>query len=312
MITCPRCGYQAPDGTPYCPRCGYGRPPVQPNQIPSGPIPNNFITCPKCGLKLPPGSRFCSHCGYQFPTNQPSEKKIDKGSLIMTILGISLTVLGLLSFLFNNVKPKQDSIKTPTMSANQIMAAARATSEVLQQETEAPKLTKTAEYLLTPTRTPEPTLPPLCKDKQMDIIRIGDVLDVKGRPYPNKYIPKSNSCVYEIYDNDSFLGMNIFGYFTVIYDENDIPDTGIVEIYYKDNAETKELITDWGAIALAYIDDSMNALSASSTIRTIQSTGYGESTNCSIVASLDTDTMIYKYTIIKGTGLLDSVMEIFE
>ena len=26
MITCPRCGYQAPDGSPWCPRCGYGCP----------------------------------------------------------------------------------------------------------------------------------------------------------------------------------------------------------------------------------------------------------------------------------------------
>lgn len=33
MITCPRCGYQAPDGTPYCPRCGYGKP----QQIPPAP-----------------------------------------------------------------------------------------------------------------------------------------------------------------------------------------------------------------------------------------------------------------------------------
>ena len=27
MITCPRCGGQAPDGTPWCPYCGYGKPP---------------------------------------------------------------------------------------------------------------------------------------------------------------------------------------------------------------------------------------------------------------------------------------------
>lgn len=26
MITCPRCGGQAPDGTPWCPYCGYGKP----------------------------------------------------------------------------------------------------------------------------------------------------------------------------------------------------------------------------------------------------------------------------------------------
>ncbi len=40
MITCPRCGYQAPDGTPWCPNCGYGRPdPMQPKQPPVAPPP---------------------------------------------------------------------------------------------------------------------------------------------------------------------------------------------------------------------------------------------------------------------------------
>ena len=56
MITCPRCGFQAPDGTPWCPRCGYGcpypvpyqqqpyqRPPQQtPVQYQSQPIPAQY------------------------------------------------------------------------------------------------------------------------------------------------------------------------------------------------------------------------------------------------------------------------------
>ena len=232
----------------------------------------------------------------------------------MLVISLSLMAYCLFSYIFDLNKPKSNPAKPPTMSANQIAAAAHETAEVLRQKTEAPKLTKTAEYLLTPTRTPEPTLPPLCNDidRQMDIIKIADVLDAKGHPHPEKYNPESNSCIYRISDSKSFLGMNSFGFLTISYTENDIPDIAVVEMYYKDNAETIENITDWGAIALAYIDDSMNALSASTAIRAIQNTGFGETSNCSIVAKLDTDTMIYKYTIIKGTGIFDTLQEIFD
>ena len=320
MITCPRCGFQAPDGTPYCPRCGYGRPvppvpPVPQNQIPSGSAPDHMLTCPKCGLKLPPGSRFCSRCGYQFQTDQPAEKYgLSLTGRILVAIAIAVCVLGVgsVSLLFYLTEKYVQT--TPTMSARAIQAAAHETTEALRQKTEEPKLTKTAEYLLTPTRTPEPTLPPLCNDidRQMDIIKIADVLDAKGHPHPEKYNPESNSCIYRISDSESFLGINSFGFLTISYTENNNPDIAVVEMFYKDNAETIENITDWGAVALAYIDDSQNPLTASATIRTIQNTGFGETSNCSIVSRLDTDDMIYKYTIIKGTGIFDTLQEIFD
>ncbi len=55
MITCPHCGYQAPDGTPWCPNCGYGRPdPMQPKQPPVAPPPPP---------PAPPQKQDSSSCG---------------------------------------------------------------------------------------------------------------------------------------------------------------------------------------------------------------------------------------------------------
>jgi len=52
MITCPKCGYQNPQGAKFCQNCGS---PLQP--------PTGGIKCPKCGADNPPGAKFCVNCG---------------------------------------------------------------------------------------------------------------------------------------------------------------------------------------------------------------------------------------------------------
>lgn len=307
MITCPRCGYQAPDGTPYCPRCGYGRQPVPPQPV-NLPKQDNMLTCPKCGLMLPAGSQYCSRCGYKFPGKQTSEKENLSCGAILLICLCAMTAFVLIFSIGSNIstiitKPAG----TPTMSANAVNAAAQKTAEVLRQSTEAPMLTKTAEYKLTPTRTPEPTVPPLCHDRQMDIIRLTNALDAKGHPYPESYNVEKNACIYRITDSDSFLGMNSFGYLTIFYSEDENPRNAIVEIYFKDNAETKELIRDWSAAALAFVDKSQTILTAYDLAYTAQSLGYAETSNYGVSASLDPDSLVYLIGIVNMEDIISSI-----
>lgn len=296
MIICPRCGYQAPDGTPYCPRCGYGR-----QHVPQ----QKLILCPHCNNWIPIESRFCPQCGKDPFSNGKESKKSKSGSGcfgdILKIIGLS-TIIIIFAVFFSLC-----STKSRTKNSNQTMAAVRATTEILRRETEAPKLTKTAEYLLTPTRTPEPTLPPICKDKQMDIIRIAEILDAEGFPYPDYYDPDRNACVYRITDQSSFLNMDFFGYLSVFYDDNNAPNGAITEIYYKDNAATNEIITDWGAVALAFVDPTTNALAASSLVKTARTSGYSETENFGITGRLDTDNMVYTIGVLSMEQILSTV-----
>lgn len=162
MITCPRCGYQAPDGTPYCPRCGYGRQPVPPQPV-NLRKPDNLLTCPKCGLMLPAGSQYCSRCGYKFPGKQTSEKEnLSCGAILLICLCAMTAFILIISIGSNISKIITKPAGTPTMSANAVNAAAQKTAEVLRTETavassspsQTPDLAHTLEARrLTPTST---------------------------------------------------------------------------------------------------------------------------------------------------------------
>lgn len=115
MITCPRCGYQAPDGTPYCPRCGYGRPPVPP--APPAPVPEK-----QTAKKKKPG------CGTYI-------------LFAVGILAAFLVIMYIGSFIYRAATGPE---KTPTMSPNQIMDAAQKTASVLQTQTAAASILPTA------------------------------------------------------------------------------------------------------------------------------------------------------------------------
>lgn len=141
----------------------------------------------------------------------------------------------------------------------------------------------------------------------MDIIRLANALDAKGHPYPESYNADKNTCIYRITDSDSFLGMNSFGYLSIFYDENDTPKMAAAEIFYKDNEETKELIRDWGATALAYLDKTQTILTASDVISIAQTAGYAETTDYGISARLDPDTLIYKVGIVSMEDIMNTV-----
>ena len=95
MIICPRCGYQAPDGSPWCPRCGYGCPyPVQyqqpPQQMPvpyqPQPIPAQYYV-----VDIPPQPDL----EQQKPPKKKNKKKKKLHGCIVAILAfLGVIILG--------------------------------------------------------------------------------------------------------------------------------------------------------------------------------------------------------------------------
>lgn len=82
MITCPRCGFQAPDGSLFCPRCGYGQ---QRASVPAAP-PAVTVTCPKCGAVLSPDANFCPACGL--PRSSAANSVVSgQSKLLLRVVG---------------------------------------------------------------------------------------------------------------------------------------------------------------------------------------------------------------------------------
>lgn len=158
MIICPRCGYQAPDGSPWCPRCGYGCPyPVPYQQQPLQQMPAPYqppqIPAQYDVVDLPP---------QPDPAPTPKRKKKNKKKkklpkwlkIILIILGIIL-----LPFLAIVVWAIVDTIKNPPVTpTNTPTATYTATVTNTPTFTSIPP---TATLTIQPTNTPAPTDTPI-------------------------------------------------------------------------------------------------------------------------------------------------------
>lgn len=329
MITCPRCGYQSPDGTPFCPRCGFGRPQIPMQQPAYQQIPTDLSGQPECQhvndsvsknfslREIDPAvlEKLKTLDNLQL-ANEKLKKDFDKQrkEVIFLLVALLVCIFVILAMNANNVtrtnsvknRPEYEKVIT-SLQQTIIAFESQPTQlpEIIAVSTDTPMSTDILEPTVTPTE--KASVPNFCKDKQMDIIRIANVLDTQGFPYPGDYDPNRNACIYRISDTDSFLNMGVFGYLTIMHDDNEIPYGAIVDIDYKDNDAVREMITDWGATALAYLDDSQNALTASSLIKSIQITGYGETDNYGIYAGLNTDSMIYQIGVVDINTLNASI-----
>lgn len=258
MITCPRCGYQAPDGSLYCPHCGYGRQQVPPMQ--------------------------------SDPPKEPKKKKSPNILLWICLFFIALLVAGVY---FLNESNQRNLFRSVMFQKTVISQSTELAS--LQQTVTAQSFIPSTEPTITPTQ--KAAVPDLCKDKQMDLINLANVLDAEGFPYPADYDPDENICLYRITDDDSFLGWGTFGYFSILHDQADRPNGIVVMIDYKDNEQIRELIRDWGAVAISYLDPGTDVLSAIAALRSIMQTGIGEVGKVSVIAGLDTQKMQYQVAV---------------
>ena len=51
LISCPKCGEKAPEGTKFCPDCGASMSATK--------------KCPNCGAQMAENAKFCPECGKQ-------------------------------------------------------------------------------------------------------------------------------------------------------------------------------------------------------------------------------------------------------
>lgn len=271
MITCPRCSFQAPDGSPYCPRCGYGRQPVQYVQPPAQPV------------EQPAPEEPSPH------TEPKPEKKKDN-----SIFGYFAMIIIIIMLCMGLALCNGDLYR-----ANQQNKELQ--QEITRQAAELSMYVQTLSAFPTEIPTPEPTekaaVPALCKDKQMDLIRLAGYLDAKGFPFSADYDPDQKICLYRITDNDSFLGMGTFGYLSIFHDAADQPYSAAVTIDYKDSEEIRELIRDWGAVAVSYINSSTDVLTATEIVRNAMQTGVFDNGTVSGIAMLDTSQMQYQFVV---------------
>lgn len=155
MITCPRCGWQAPDGSPWCPNCGYGAPqinvyyqlpPQQPQQLPPrGQGPAQYQQMPV----------------YELPQQQPDpqpKKKAKKGKgclkIILLVLGV---LIGLFIAFMLIPSPNQ---KEPTSTPSIETLVGEVNTSVALSATPTATATNTPIPSYTPTPTIEPTMTP--------------------------------------------------------------------------------------------------------------------------------------------------------
>lgn len=164
MITCPRCGYQAPDGSPWCPRCGYGCPypvpyqqppqqmPVQyqPQQIPSQP---DIYDIPPQPQPEQPKKK----------EKQRRKKKLPKflKTILIVLVTIIVLFIGIVIAAIVDVANDPTPTNTPSLSNDELMETAVAQAQQNFDETSTVwALSATPTYTLVPTNTPRPTNTP--------------------------------------------------------------------------------------------------------------------------------------------------------
>ena len=298
MITCPRCGYQAPDGTPWCPRCGYGKPQTQ-NPQPAGQIPQ-----PRQVPEIP------QRPPDPLPERPEQKEKSSFGgnclAIVLMAVFLILVVIMVVAIGRNKSNPKPTPTSTPTPTLD--MTATSEAMESVVQEMLEQKMAETMNAIVPAepteteippaTPTPKAKMPDYCgTDFQLELIRMAEVLDADGHPYQEEYMESNNMCIYRIVDNKSFLNMDSFGYLYLYFDENNQLYMTHLEIPYKDNDQTREIIRDWGAVALSTLDKDTNILIAQSAADNAISSGSAETANCEASGMLHTDKMIYRFIV---------------
>ena len=169
MIICPRCGYPAPDGSPWCPRCGYGCPyPMQPPQLQQPPqMPAVYQPPPQ----IPPQYDI-----YDLPPqpqsdpvvpkkNKKKKKNRKRGCLTAILASITIIILGFIAIVLwaiaDTSKYSVPPTAEPTLSLEELEATVE--QQISQRSTIAALSatpTATMTFTPTPTRTPKPTRTP--------------------------------------------------------------------------------------------------------------------------------------------------------
>ena len=173
MIICPRCGYQAPDGSPWCPRCGYGCPyPIQYQQQPPQQMPVPYQPQP-----IPAQYDVVNIPPQPDPGPTPKrkrknkkKKKLPKWLRTLIIIFGSIVLLFFAFVVWAIVDPSTSDItKTPTLSYDEMMDTAVADAQQYHNETSTAWAlsvtpTFTATFTPEPTNTPAPTNTPVPTD----------------------------------------------------------------------------------------------------------------------------------------------------
>ena len=177
MIICPRCGYQAPDGSPWCPRCGYGCPyPIQYQQQPPQQMPVTYQPQPISAqydiIDIPPQPD-----SGQTPKRKKKKKKVKKwvktlgigcGTIVILVIAFVVWAVGTYSEKTienndstpQNVETMVSQMMNQTATAEQI-AILSATPTFTATFTQVPTFTPLPTYTPFPTYTPYPTDTPV-------------------------------------------------------------------------------------------------------------------------------------------------------
>ena len=151
MITCPRCGGLAPDGSPWCPHCGYGRPQAPIVYQPPQSIPARYDI-----VDLPPSPK----------PHRLKKKKRKKSGYLKAALALFGALFGLiiLSALISSGSEPEPTA-TPnleTLVSEMMDQAGTKTAIAVLSATPTFTLTPTftATFTMVPTYTPYPTYTP--------------------------------------------------------------------------------------------------------------------------------------------------------
>ena len=256
MITCPRCGFQAPDGTPWCPRCGYGKPqqPPIPQPIPPAQQPPNQRPDPDAPVSI------ASDEGRKIILQAAVEKQqavLDQKQKEIYILGIIIGILFAVLLILNSIRA---NTKKQFRAAQQTADAQRAEIRSLRQTIEA---VPTAVPTEIPTEIPpaaDESLPeiagrdPFATDygqycgTMLTVWQYSAGLDnVSGSLQQSDFDTDQNACRYIL------TGTNT-GSMTLYLDPaDDVPYRAIFEIdgtYPSD----RDIMIDWAAHVGSYLD----------------------------------------------------------
>ena len=225
MITCPRCGYQAPDGSPYCPRCGYGKPPAAPAQA-QQPAP----AAPE-------------------PISEPPLKK--KSSWIpWALLLIALAAL-VLMFNSRTVSEKKFMAACETIAVlKNDQTAMEAT--LSSQEAEITKLREAAAPIDVPTvetsvSTDTDEMSNYCNTMLTAWRFNADLISASGLMTFDHFDEDLHACRY------SLTGSGSGSMILYLNQTDDVPNHAAFEMDISDQSDS-EVLFSWAAVAAAYFD----------------------------------------------------------